>query len=143
MTKTPLNLDFLLKEASFIILEDLASFRSKLITDLRLMKIEGHIYEAANLKSAYEITSNKKIDFIISDWNLPDGSGLDFLKNLRTDPVYKNTPFLMWTTQNEVKNIIDAITAGATEYICKPWTHAELEEKILLSWGKIYGINKN
>jgi two-component system chemotaxis response regulator CheY len=141
MLKIPKDLDFLLEKATFLLLEDTPSFREKLIQDLRDLHIQGIIHEAENLKSAYEVLNSHKIDFIISDWNLPDGNGFDFLVSVRKMDNYTKTPFLMWTTKNEVSNIVSAIKAGANEYFCKPWTPDEVKSKVFQAWGKVHGFN--
>lgn len=129
--------DFLLNQVSFLILEDARTFREQLIKDIRQYNFKGNIFEAVDTKEAFEILSSKKIDFIICDWNLPGASGLDFLIEIRKLPNYKKTPFLMWTTKNEVANIISAIKAGADEYFCKPWTPEEAFTKISQTWEKV------
>ena len=139
MAKIPNKLDFLLNEASFLLLEDMVAFRTQLIGDLRAKKIKGPIHEAGTLMAAYDVLNKQKIDFIICDWNLPDGTGYDFLVAVKKMPLYKSTPFVMWTTMNEVNHIISAISAGANEYFCKPWTPDEAELKIMQAWGKIHG----
>lgn len=76
----------------------------------------------------------KKIQFIICDWNLPDGTGFDLLKKFRKIPAYAGIPFVMCTTMDEISNILEAIQAGANEYIVKPWEIDELRKKIELTW---------
>ena len=133
------SLDFLMNHAVFLILEDQLSFRIQLILDLRNLKINGTLLEAENIEDAYKLINEKKIDYIISDWSLPDGSGRDFLIEIRKIPVHKTTPFLMWTTKNEVKNVINAIKSGANEYFTKPWTQKELEIKLYAAWSQVHG----
>lgn len=131
--------DFLMASATFLVLEDTPAFRAQLLADMKNLGIKGTILEADCVKAAKTFLATKQIDFIISDWNLPDGNGLDFLVETRKDPKYKTTPFLMWTTMNEVGNIIQAITAGAHEYFYKPWTIDVLEKKIGVAWQKVHG----
>jgi CheY-like chemotaxis protein len=71
------------------------------------------------------------LSFIISDWNLPDGTGIEFLKHIRKMPKFKNIPFVMCTTLSEIGNILDAINNGANEFITKTWSVDELKECLI------------
>ena len=64
----------------------------------------------------------KPFQFIISDWNMPGMTGLDLLKNFRSKPEFKTTPFLMVTAEAEQANIVVAVKAGVSNYIIKPFS---------------------
>ena len=68
--------------------------------------------------------------FIMSDWNMPDISGLDLLKNLRADERFKKVPFLMVTAESEQANVVEAVKAGVSNYVVKPFTYDSLLAKI-------------
>ena len=68
--------------------------------------------------------------FIMSDWNMPDMSGLDLLKNLRADERFKKVPFLMVTAESEQANVVEAVKAGVSNYVVKPFTYDSLLAKI-------------
>ncbi len=122
------------KNISFLHLEDMSSIRMKLKSDLKALGFTGKIFEAANIKEAIKLCNQEKFDFIISDWNLPDGTGFSFLKKLKATNKFKNIPFLMCTTVDEVEHIISAINEGANEYLVKPWEEADLQEKLDYCW---------
>ena len=67
---------------------------------------------------------------VISDWNMPNMSGLDLLKKIRSDDALKNTPVLMVTAEAKKENVIEAIQSGVNNYIVKPFTAEVLKEKI-------------
>jgi DNA-binding response OmpR family regulator len=115
---------------TILILEDMAQVRAKLISDLRTLKFNGIILEAESLASASDFILKGKIHLIICDLNLPDGTGLDFLKALHQNSKFSNIPFIMCTTVSEVGQILEAVKNGAREYIIKPWNITELSEKI-------------
>lgn len=125
---------------SFVILhlEDLKELRVQMNADLRKIGVDATILEAEDVKTALEFIDSKKIDFIISDWNLPDGTGFEFLKKVRAHAKVKNVPFIMCTTINEIGNMLDAINSGANEFITKPWTSDELDEKFSSVYQKFY-----
>lgn len=121
-----------------LILEDMTNVREQMVNDLKSIGIKGKILEAENVQQAIEHTQRGKIDMIISDWNLPDGTGLEFLKQTKSNASIANIPFIMCTTMDEITNIMEAIEEGATEYIVKPWDVDELADKVLDSWGRVY-----
>ncbi len=120
-----------------LILEDMPDIMANLIKDLQEIGFKGTIHQAENVGKAVKICNSEKVDLIISDWNLPDATGFDFLKKIKTIAKFKDTPFLMCTTIDEITNILDAINAGATDYIVKPWDKKELETKFLDCIGKV------
>tara|TARA_B100001094_G_C18073651_1_gene741436 strand:- start:20 stop:427 length:408 start_codon:yes stop_codon:yes gene_type:complete len=69
-------------------------------------------------------------EFIVSDWNMPNMTGLEFLKTVRADPKFKDLPFLMVTAEAEKENIIEAVKSGVSNYVVKPFTGATLKEKL-------------
>jgi two-component system chemotaxis response regulator CheY len=86
--------------------------------------------EAANGKDALEKLTNANVDFIITDWNMPEMNGLDFIKQVRANPVYSSLPILMITTRGTEHDVIEALQAKVNSYIVKPFTPQELKEKI-------------
>ena len=135
VNKAPVkNNENALTNITFLILEDMDNLREQMIKDLRSIGILGKIHEAPNVQSAIKICSTEEIGFVISDWNLPDGTGHDFLKKFRVVPRFKTTPFIMCTTNNEIKFFLEAVSSGANDFIVKPWTAEELKKKIFLTW---------
>ncbi|OFZ46855.1 MAG: histidine kinase [Bdellovibrionales bacterium RIFOXYB1_FULL_37_110] len=80
------------------------------------------LQEATERKDPYQ--------FIVSDWNMPNMTGLELLKLVRASTDYAKTPFLMITAESEKEQVVVAISAGVTNYIAKPFTPPTLEEKI-------------
>ena len=88
------------------------------------------VVTARNGEQAYQILSKEKIDFIISDWNMPNMTGIELLKAVRADAEISATPFLMVTAEALQDNVIAAVKAGVSNYIVKPFTAETLDEKI-------------
>jgi two-component system chemotaxis response regulator CheY len=86
--------------------------------------------EASNGKEALQKLSNGNIDFIIADWNMPEMNGLDFIKEVRANPLHSTMPILMITTRGTEHDVIEALQAKVNSYIVKPFTPQELKEKI-------------
>ena len=86
--------------------------------------------EADDGTSAWEILQGQTIDLIISDWNMPKMTGLELLKKVRASDQYKRTPFLMVTAEAQKQNIIEAVQAGVSNYVVKPFTAEAISDKL-------------
>jgi two-component system, chemotaxis family, chemotaxis protein CheY len=84
-------------------------------------------------------TSEKPFDLVISDWNMPNATGLDFLKRVRADGRLKKLPFILLTAESEQSQVQEALKAGVSGYIIKPFTAAGLREKIESTFAKAAG----
>lgn len=128
-------------KTSFLLVDDYSSIRIMLKTQLKEFGFKGEIYEAENVDQAMQVLQEKQssefpVQFIISDWNMPGQSGLDFLKMVRENESFISVPFLMLTTENEQDHVLDAIKSGASNYLIKPWSKKALSEKIAKCWEK-------
>jgi len=74
--------------------------------------------------------ANQPFDIVFLDWNMPTISGLEVLSYFRAKPEYASTAFVMLTAESEQQNIMKAIKAGATSYIVKPVSPADLGKKL-------------
>jgi two-component system chemotaxis response regulator CheY len=89
-----------------------------------------NIHEADDGASAIEVLKREKIHFIISDWNMPQMSGIELLKTVRATEEWKDLPFLMVTAEGQKENVIEAVKNRVNNYILKPFTPETLMEKI-------------
>ena len=90
------------------------------------------ITEAADGALGWAAVESAPMPFglIISDWNMPNASGLDFLKRLRSDSRFGKTPFILVTAEAEQHQVIEAVKAGVSNYVVKPFTSDQLRDKI-------------
>ena len=93
--------------------------------------------EAANGLEGLEVLARHHADvaLIILDVNMPEMDGFQFLEKVKANPDFKAIPVMMLTTESERGKIIQAIKAGAVNYICKPFTPEDLTVKITDSLG--------
>ncbi len=89
-----------------------------------------NIVEADDGLKALEILNDDKIDFIISDWNMPEMSGIELLKAVRSSETLKDLPFLMVTAEGKSDQVLEAARNKVNNYVVKPFTPATLQEKI-------------
>ena len=90
----------------------------------------NNVVEADDGTTAWEILNKEKIDFIVSDWNMPQMAGIDLLRKVRASEEFANTPFLMVTAEAQQENIIEAVQAKVSNYIVKPFTAETMKQKI-------------
>ena len=96
-----------------------------------LEELGFEVLEAENGKEALEVLKeHSDISLILLDWHMPVMNGYEFLKTLRANPQYQEIKVMMVTTENQQKSVIDAIMAGANEYLMKPFDKEMLETKI-------------
>jgi two-component system chemotaxis response regulator CheY len=86
--------------------------------------------EAGNGVEALQKLQLQPIDLVLLDWNMPELSGIDFLKQVRAMGEYKNLPIIMVTSEAARYNVIEALKSGATDYIIKPVNEKKFMEKI-------------
>ena len=119
------------KSKTVLVVDDMPSLRKIII---RALKGDGfsHFVEANDGNEAYAAlpTATPEVGFIISDWNMPNCTGLDFLKLVRNDPRFAKISFLMVTSEAEKAQILEAIKAGVSGYILKPFNAENLCQRI-------------
>jgi two-component system chemotaxis response regulator CheY len=114
---------------SILVVDDFATMRRIVKNILKQLGYEN-IHEADDGASAVEVLKKEKIQFIISDWNMPQMSGIELLKTVRATEEWKDLPFLMVTAEGQKENVIEAVKNKVNNYIVKPFTPEVLMEKI-------------
>jgi len=94
-----------------------------------LEELKFGIDEAEDGLDALEICRRKMPDAILLDWNMPNMSGIEFLRALRREPSGGKPIVVFCTTENDIAHITEAIGAGANEYIMKPFDKDIVEAK--------------
>jgi two-component system chemotaxis response regulator CheY len=112
-----------------LVVDDFATMRRIVKNVLRQLGFND-IDEADDGVQALAKMKARKFDFVISDWNMPNMNGLEFLRAIRADEELKNIPFLMVTAEAIKENIVAAVQAGVSNYIVKPFTPEVMKEKI-------------
>ena len=112
-----------------LVVDDFATMRKIIKNVLKQINIEN-VLEAENGKQALTILKNNSADLIISDWIMPEMTGIEFLKACKGDETIKKIPFIMVTAEAQKDNIMEAIKSGVDNYIVKPFTPDKLREAI-------------
>jgi two-component system chemotaxis response regulator CheY len=71
-------------------------------------------------------------DVVLVDWNMPEMDGIAFVRAVRADAAHAAVPLMMVTTNGDLPHVVEALDAGANEYIMKPFTAAMMREKLEL-----------
>ncbi|QDU64743.1 hypothetical protein Pan216_56350 [Planctomycetes bacterium Pan216] len=111
----------------FVLVDDSSTMRK---IQRRTLERLGYteVEEAEDGKEALDVVEQFTPDVIITDWNMPNMNGLEFVKEVRTKD--KETPIIMVTTEAEKTKVIQAIQAGISDYLIKPFTPDSLAAKI-------------
>jgi two-component system, chemotaxis family, chemotaxis protein CheY len=112
----------------FLVVDDSPTMRRIVINALKNIGYTD-IVEAEDGKDALAKLYSEKIDFIITDWNMPNMTGLELTRAVRSDPNFANIPILMVTTRGMKQDVIEALEARVNNYIVKPFTPASIEGK--------------
>ena len=113
----------------FLVVDDFSTMRRivrNLLKDLGFTNVE----EAEDGSVALQKLRGEPFDFVVSDWNMPNMTGIELLRQIRADANLKKLPVLLITAEAKKENIIEAAQAGASGYIVKPFTAATLDEKL-------------
>ena len=113
----------------FLIVDDSSTMRRIIINTLTKHGYETFL-EAGNGREGLDRLGAGQIDLVITDWNMPEMNGIDFVRNLRSTPQGKSVPVLMVTTNAANADVAEALKAGVNNYVVKPFTAETLKEKI-------------
>lgn len=117
------------KDMRVLVVDDFSTMRRIIKNILRQLGFTN-IIEADDGSTAWETLNKEHIDFIISDWNMPQMPGIELLRKVRSSESFASLPFLMVTAEAQQENIIEAVQAKVSNYIVKPFTAETLGQKI-------------
>jgi two-component system, chemotaxis family, chemotaxis protein CheY len=112
-----------------LVVDDFATMRRILKNILKQLGFKN-LVEADDGTTAWDILEDQKIDLVLADWNMPKMTGLELLKKVRASENYAKVPFLMVTAEAQKQNVIEAVQAGVSNYVVKPFTAEAISEKL-------------
>ncbi len=119
-----------MSKVSALVVDDAPFIRDLMKKGLRDNFPGLHIEEAVNGRKAQQLLSRQNVDLILCDWEMPEMSGLELLTWCRAQENLKTTPFIMVTSRGDKENVVQAIQAGVSDYIGKPFSNDQLVAKI-------------
>ncbi len=117
------------KNMKILVVDDAPMIRRILKNLLKEMGFTN-IEEAEDGMAALQKLRNDKFDFVITDWNMPNLTGIELVQEIRKDPNLKHLPIMMVTAEAKKENIILALKSGVNNYIVKPFTPESVKAKI-------------
>ena len=113
----------------FLVVDDFSTMR-RIVRNLLKELGFTNFDEAEDGVIALQKLKASEFDFVVTDWNMPNMTGIELLRAIRADAALKALPVLMITAEAKKENIIEAAQAGASGYIVKPFTAGTLSEKL-------------
>jgi two-component system, chemotaxis family, chemotaxis protein CheY len=113
----------------YLVVDDFSTMR-RIVKNLLQELGYQNIQEADDGKTAWPMLQSGSFDFVITDWNMPLMPGLDLLKAIRADEKLKTLPVLMVTAEAKREQIVEAVQAGVSGYVVKPFTAEILKQKL-------------
>jgi two-component system, chemotaxis family, chemotaxis protein CheY len=112
-----------------LVVDDSRAMRS--IISKILARLGFEVVQAADgVEALATLPTGAPVDVVLSDWNMPEMNGLEFVKALRADPKFARVVVVMVTTETHIEQMMTALEAGANEYIMKPFTAEVIEDKL-------------
>jgi two-component system chemotaxis response regulator CheY len=114
-----------------LIIDDSAAIRKILKRVLQQADVPlGQVYEAGDGAEAMESLKKQRVQLILSDINMPNMDGLQFLSAVKANPEWKDVPVVMITTEGSQAKVLEAVQLGAVGYVRKPFTAEQIKEKL-------------
>lgn len=130
-------------DTRILVADDMPTIRELIKNQLKNLGYRN-VIEASDGEAAMNLvmsntTIGTPIGLVISDWNMPKMSGLEFLKQIRASTDWSNLPFILLTSESERDQVTEAILAGVSQYLVKPFAAKSFEEKLRGVWAKHQG----
>lgn len=119
------------KEIKILVVDDLFTMRNLLIKSLNKLGF-SNIDEAPDGDVALDFLLKENVDLLITDWKMPNMTGIELTRAIKANDKLKNIKILMVTTNIEKPQIAEAIAAGVDGYLTKPFTLKMLEDNLLV-----------
>lgn len=129
------------KDINFLVVDDMSFYYSLLKDHIKKMGFTGQVFQSLGVKDATEILKKNhgtkdEVHFIIVDLHMADYEGTKLVELARSSTAFANIPILLFTSETEKEQIINAFEIGITSYLFKPWEYADLKEKVLYCWSQ-------
>ena len=117
------------KNINILVVDDFSTM-IRIVTNLLKELGFSNIDDANDGSKAWPMIQTGKYDFIVSDWNMPEMTGIELLRKVRAHKDFSDMPFMLITAEQKRSQILEAAQSGVDGYIVKPFTAATLKEKI-------------
>ena len=127
-------------DTRILVVDDMPSIRELVKAQMKTMGYKTFL-DAEDGEEGLKILTQQKasgtpIGLVICDWNMPKMKGLDLLRHVRGIPDWQNLPFVLLTSESEREQVTEAVLAGVSQYVVKPFSPKIFEEKLKGVWNK-------
>ncbi len=127
-------------DTRILVIDDMPTIRDLVKNQLKNMGFK-YILEAGDGEAGLttlvkSLGANSPIELVICDWNMPKLTGLELLKQVRGMPDWADLPFILLTSESERDQVTEAILAGVSQYMVKPFAPKTFEDKLKTAWAK-------
>ena len=112
-----------------VVVDDMSTMR-RIVKNILKQLGFNNLEEAENGQEALTKLKADTYGFVVSDWNMPVMMGIDMLRAIRADESLKKIPVLMVTAEAQKENLMEAVQAGVSNYVVKPFTAETMQDKI-------------
>lgn len=120
-----------------LVVDDMATMRRIVIKSCMELGFESFVEAPDGAIAIERLEENPDVGLIICDWNMPNVTGIEFLKKVRTNDQLAKIPFVLLTAESEVSQVKEALEAGVDNYIVKPFTVDILKRKLQDTYKKV------
>jgi two-component system chemotaxis response regulator CheY len=124
------KIDAKFQALSVLVVDDMDVIRNLVSSCLKELGVRK-VFLSPNGSIAWNQLQDTPIDIIICDWDMPQVSGLELLKLIRASTKYNHIPFLMLTATTEKEKVVDAMEAGVSDFLSKPFSPKDLEYRVI------------
>ncbi|CAH0283239.1 response regulator [Pseudomonas mediterranea] len=126
-----------MSKVSVLVVDDASFIRDLVKKCLRNYFPGIRIEDAVNGRKAQALLAREAFDLVLCDWEMPEMSGLELLTWCRQQDNLKGMPFVMVTSRGDKENVVQAIQAGVSGYVSKPFTNEQLLTKVKQALHKV------
>ena len=113
-----------------LVVDDMDAIRNLVSSTLKELGVRT-ILQAPNGSVAWSHIQGAPVDMIVCDWDMPQVSGLELLELVRKSEKYNHIPFLMLTGSTEKSKVMNAVVAGVSDFLSKPFSPKDLEYRVI------------
>ncbi len=114
----------------FLVVDDSVTMRRIVVNSLKALGYTSYVEAADGVEAIAKLGADNSINFVITDWNMPNMTGLELTKSIRSNANTASMPILMITTRGVKEDIVQALQAKVNNYVVKPFTPQVLKEKL-------------
>ena len=126
-------------ELNILLVDDSATVRGLVARALRLAGLPlGNVLQAGNGAEALEVLKSKDVDVVVTDLHMPEMDGLTLIRHLRADPMHKDLPVIVVSTEGGAERIAEARELGISAYLRKPFKPEQVKEAVNSALGVVH-----